>query len=146
MFDPEQFMQQTTESTFETERTLIPPGEYQALIDECSAKVLGEKNSPALGLVLHPINVDQEILDEVPNVEDIKLYHTIWLDISESGGLATGTNKNIALGQLLEAIGKNGKPWSPMDIPGNVVMIDLTHRVNKSSGKPEEQIRAIRAS
>lgn len=137
MFNPEEFMQTQVQDEFETKRSLIPEGEYLVRIDSIEAKTVGAANRPVLSLTLALTNTGDGDLDER------RLWHTIWLDIDERGALMSGSNKNIGLGQLLTALDLNGKPWSPAELNGQVVMIQVAHGLNKSSGELEEKIRRL---
>jgi hypothetical protein len=56
---------------------------------------------------------------------------SLMLDMTESGALAVGTNKNVNLGRLREALGQNvsGRPWSPNMLQGQVARISVKHRL-----------------
>ncbi len=72
----------------------------------------------------------------------------IMLDLNDSGGLATGQNRNIKLGQLRTAIGKNvpGKPYAWGDAVGCPVAITVKHRADKDDAtKLYEDIISFKA-
>ncbi len=137
MFDPQAFMNETVEDTFEEKRTLVPAGEYMTTVEDVEAKTVGEANRPILSIRLRIVN------SEDPEANERLLFHTLWLDITDSGALDTGPNKNIGLGQFLSALGLNGKPWSPGALIGQVVLTQVTHGLNKRSGEMEEKITRI---
>jgi hypothetical protein len=134
MFDPTTFADTTIEDSFEEKRSLIPPGEYMMTLEEVEPRVVGERNLPILSVRLRIVNSGDEEAD------NRVIYHTVWLDMDDAGSLLTGPNKNINLGQLLSALGLNGKPWSPNQLAGNVVLGNLSHTLNKRSGEMEERI------
>ena len=67
-------------------------------------------------LKLKTVITDEDIRNELNVADDRPLYFTIqiFLDLNEQGQLDFGTNRNILLGQLREAIDQNtpGEPWS----------------------------------
>jgi len=137
MFDPDAFMQTTIEDAFEEKRSLIPAGEYMATVENLEAKTVGEANRPIINMRLRLVNTGDE------ETEGRVLYHTLWLDMDERGALMTGPNKNIGLGQFLSALGLNGKPWNPTMFEGQVVLIQVSHGMNKRTGEMEERIPRV---
>lgn len=138
MFDPQAFMQTEVQGEqFDTERTPVEPGEYPVLIEECEAKTLGTDNIPALALRLKIVNTGDD------NLDGKNLYHTIWLDLDERGALMSGANNNIGLGQLLAALDLNGKPWKATQIPGNVVLVQVRHRVDKKTQEVRDYVAQV---
>lgn len=134
MFNPEEFNNTTFEGEFETKRTLVPAGEYTVRIEECTAKQIGEANYPILSMRYALTNTGDEALDER------QIFDTIWLDVTEQGSLERGPDKNIKLGQLLAALGLNGKPWSPAGLVGSPLIVTVTHSQNKKSGEMEARV------
>jgi hypothetical protein len=140
MFNPEEFMQSTFEDEFETSRSLIPNDEYQAVIQEIEAKTVGAESRPVLSVRFALVNSGDEALD------GRVLYHTVWLDMDERGALLRGPDKNIGLGQLLSAVGMNGKSWSPPQLTGQVVLVQVGTRQNKNTGEMLNNITRIAAA
>lgn len=113
-FNPDSFLATETDEATESKYLPIPEGDYQALIDDVSAREA--KDSQIL-------DITYEILDEevkkLMDMDKVTVRQTIFLDI-ENGVLALGGNKNVKLGKLREALKQNtaGKPWSPLMMKG----------------------------
>ena len=128
-FDPDAFMTQTMDQPLETERTLVPPGEYQMMIDDFGRDALetfefeykrgpnaGQQGSMTkLGV---PCLVQDESVKTSLGMDKVVVFKNITLDF-ENGSLAFGKNKNIDLGQLRHAVGQNNPgPWSIGNLRG----------------------------
>lgn len=138
MFNPEEFMNTQQEAEeFDTRRSLVPPGEYTAVLDRIEARTVGEDNKPILSCGYKIINSDVE------GANDRLVFDTVWLDMDANGNLMRGPDKNLKLGQILEAVGLNGKPWSPPMLQGQVVMVHVSSRMNKRSNEEENSISRI---
>lgn len=155
-FDPEKFMNSTVDQPFETERTLCPPGEYKMAIDDFTSEAFdsfefeyrkgeraGEKG------VIHKFNVPIVVLDDKVaahlEMDKVVVYKTINLDLDEDGDLVWGKNKNIALGQLRNAVGQNAKgPWSPSQLRGSKPFVGrVEHRRGKRKDGSEFVIAEV---
>ena len=137
MFNPEEFMNTTTEGEFSTQRELVESGEYSAIVEQLEAKTVGDRNLPIISVRYKLINTGQEGLD------GRIIFDTIWLDVDDAGNLMRGPGKNIRLGQLLEAVGMNGKAWSPGQLQGQPVLVAVGQRQNKRSGEMENTISKV---
>lgn len=76
------------------------------------------------------------------------VYQTIWLDISGSGGLDTSKGKNVGLGKLRDALGQNreGQPWSPGMLVGQVALIRVGHSIDKRDNVTvQAEVKAVAA-
>lgn len=138
MFNPEEFMNtQVSGEEFETKRSLIPAGEYTVTIENLEAKTVGERNLPILSVRYKIVNSDN------PEVNDRAIFDTVWLDVDDNGNLMRGPDKNLKLGQLLEAVGLNGKPWSPGMLQGQVIMVQVTQSFNKRTEEEENRVTRV---
>lgn len=140
MFNPEEFMNTNFDGgeAFETRRTLVPASEYTSMIDKIEAKLVGENDDKPIFSVTHKlVNTGDDALD------GRMLWDTIWLDLDSAGNLERGADKNLRLGQYLESVGLNGKPWSPGMLQGQVVMIKVTQSLNKRTGEEENRITSV---
>ena len=123
-FNPEEFMQTTTEEATSTEYVPIPEGEYNAVIDKVDGRET-QKGSPVMDVTWK--------LD-APDVEDAHekiVRQSIFLDLSEGGALLTGKGQNVQLGRLRAALGQNtpGQAWAPSMLQGNVAVVTVKHRM-----------------
>ena len=139
MFNPEEFMNTQFEAAeFETRRSLIPPGDYTVVIDNLEFATVGDRNLPIIRARYKIVNASE------PELNDRMLFDTIWLDMDEQGkSLLRGPDKNLRLGQLLEACHLNGKPWSPGMLQGQVILVQVGVGVNKRSNEEENTVKRI---
>lgn len=131
MFDEDAFMSSTSEGEMSTEFTPVPVGEYSAVVKKVgtrSGEGEGEKGSWAMLDVTWAI--DDAGVTEITGMDNPSVRQSIFLDITESGGLDYGKGKNIGLGRLREALGQNtGAAWSPSMLEGNVATVLVDHRL-----------------
>jgi len=129
MFDPDQFMNQETDGEMSTDFIPVPEGEFQALISAVNVR----SNSTDKGeFVILDINwtIDDHQVSETTGMENPSVRQSIFLDVTESGGLDLSRGKNIQLGRLRAAVGQNGPgAWSPSQLEGNVAMVRVAHRM-----------------
>lgn len=162
-FDPDTFMHQTVDQPMETEFKLCPAGEYTAMIDDFDSNAFevvefeykkGDRagqpgsftkfNCP---FVINDAKAQQEL-----NRDKVVVTKQMILDFDEQGGLDFGTNKNIDLGRLRDAVGQNAAgPWSFSQLRGaGPVMVKVDHvdfkRRDGSSGKRAEITRVVKIS
>lgn len=142
MFNPDEFMNTSFDSNeeFETKRSLIDANEYDAVIEEIEARLVGDDNKPILSTRLKLVNTGDD------NIDGRNLFHTIWLDMDSQGALQYGKDKNIGLGQLLAAVGLNGKPWNPGMLKGQLIHIKVGQRFNKRTEEMENVVQRITES
>lgn len=123
--------------------TPIPEGEYTGNIIKAE---IGGGGEGAKGPWAR-YDVTVEVTD--PQTGELRgVRGGIMLQLTESGGVAVGPNKNITLGQLRLAIGKNkpGQPFKWEDAIGHIVTILVGHRTDKNDPtKVYEDIKAFKA-
>ncbi len=142
-FDPDTFMSETIDQPLETERTLVPAGEYKARIDDFTRDAFQTidftyKRGPNAGQEGSftkfnvPFVIDDDRVKAELGMDKVVVFQSITLDF-EQGKLAWGKNKNIDLGKLRKAVGQNNAgPWSPGSLRGaGPVMIKVIHREGK---------------
>lgn len=128
-FNPDAFMNSTTTEANSTQYAQVPEGEFQASIDSVTPRTTGT------GKAL--LNVKWKVDDEGVRLEtgmaEPSVFQTIWLDITESGGLDGNKGKNVQLGKLRDALGQNvaGKPWAPGMLVGGLAKIKVKHSIDK---------------
>lgn len=133
-FNPDSFMNASVTDANDTQYVPVPEGEFQATVDKVEAKVVGQDTPRPI------INVTWKTSD--PAVQNVtgraenSVRQTIWLDVTESGGLDFGKGKNIGLGKLREALGQNkpGQSWAPGMLVGGVAKIKVKHSIDKRDG------------
>lgn len=141
-FDPDLFMNTTTTDANDTNFAPVPVGEYQASIKEVKAATAGDK--PVLNVTWA---IDSDEVREETGLASPTVRQTIWLDLTEQGGLDNGKGKNVGLGKLREALGQNtpGKPWSPGLLVGQVAMVQIGHRSGKNPGEVFADVKQVAA-
>lgn len=141
MFDPDTFLDSFTEESNETERVLIPAKVYAAYIEDVGIRH-GEKESgdPWVQLVLKWVIEDADVQAAL-NRDKVVLTDSLFVDLNEDGGIATGVNKNLQLGKLRKATGKNEGRFSPRDLVGARALVDVKHTVNKETGNVREEVK-----
>lgn len=125
-FDPDQFLNTSTDAPMSTEFTPVPEGEYNAVVSKIEARQTSNGKS-ILDVVWA---IDDEIVRKVTGMDNPTCRQTIWLDVTDSGALDISKGKNIGLGRLREALGQN-KPgaWAPSMLIGNVARVLISHRL-----------------
>lgn len=141
-FDPDLFMNAQMEGEMETEYVPVPVDDYFAQITKIALRP-AEKD----GKSFYPMDILWKI--EAPDNElahEQVVKQTIFLDISESGGLSIGRNKNVALGKLRAAIGQNGpQAWSPNALVGAAATIKTKQTIGtgKFEGRVFSEVEAV---
>lgn len=141
VFDPNQFMNQPADpmaTTFEN----IREGEYKMMLDsdiefteiKWNDKNTGEPRSVPM------MRLNCIILDDAEKArlgrDKLTVRCDITLDLKSDGSLDFGTNKNVRLGQLRDALGQNVPGWTPNSLRGAGPLIGkVTHRADKN--KPD---------
>lgn len=143
MFDEEAFLSTTVEGEMSTEFVPVPEGEYNGVIESINLRSgTGEKGDWAVLDVNWTI--DDATVQEVTGMENPKVRQSLFLDITDSGGLDLGKGKNINLGRLREAVGQNGAgAWSPSMLTGNVATIKVEHR--QYDGRTFADVKSVAA-
>lgn len=130
-FNPDSFMNSTSTEANDTQYTPVPEGEFQATIDKVEAKVVGQETPrPILNVTWK--TSDESVKNATGRAEN-SVRQTIWLDVTESGGLDFGKGKNVGLGKLRDALGQNkpGQAWAPGMLVGGVAKIKVKHSIDK---------------
>ena len=132
-FNPDVFLNTEIAESNATAYTPVPEGEFQASIKSIKPRVLTD------GRAVLDVTwiVDDEVARQETGMAEPSVRQTLWLDITESGGLDFGKGKNVGLGRLRDAIGQNqsGKPWAPGMLVGQVARIKVTHSIVKRDGE-----------
>ena len=151
-FDPDAFMSTTIDQPLETERKLVPEGEYlNLMVDDFTSDAFetfsGEyQKGPNIGQQWSmtkfncPVIVNDDKVKQFLNTDKPRVYYTCVLDFDENGQLDFGVNRNLQLGQLRKAVGQNqaGVVWMPSMLRGAGPFAGkLVHRPGKrKDGSP----------
>jgi len=132
MFDPDAFMNTQFSEANETKFVTVPEGEYSAVIDKVEAKPWQSRDGSKSGLRLD-VNwkIDDPAASEATGIANPTVKQGIMLDLTDSGGLATGPGRNINLGRLRDAVNQNkpGSPWNPNMLVGQPARVKVSHRI-----------------
>jgi len=146
MFNPQEFLsQQNTDGKFETQFTPIPAGEYIGLIQKLDAKEQSKPDGSGVWTIVDiQIQIDDARAKDATGLPNPMIKDSLFLDI-ENGKLATGKNKNVALGRYLEAVGANGQPGNPFQhLQGKMVKVQcVVEPDKKDSTKLYTRVKAV---
>lgn len=163
-FDADQFMTETVDQPLETEFKLCPTGEYRAMIDTFTSEAIENfdfeyKRGPQAGQpgsmkkFTCPFVIDDAAAAAILNRDRVIVTKQMILDIDkDTGRLDFGTNKNIELGRIRDAVGQNNPgPWTIGNLRGaGPVMVKVEHvdfeRKDKTKGKRAEVTRVVKIS
>lgn len=141
MFDPDTFLDSFVEEGNETERVLIPAKVYPAYIEEVKMRNGDRDDGTPWVQLLCKWCIEDADAAAALNKDKVVLTDAFFIDLDEDGRIATGTNKNLHLGKLRKAVGKNEGRFSPRDLVGCRAFVDVRHTVNKESGLPREDVK-----
>lgn len=146
-FNAELFLHQELDQANETAYTPVPAGDYQAIISDIALNARDINGREVLILDVKWDIIDDE-LRALQNMQTVIVRQGIFIDI-EGGAIAFGTNKNVALGRLRDALGQNdnGKPWSMADLRGaGPAYIRVAHRENPNNpDNPYTDVKMVSA-
>ena len=128
-FNPEAFMNATFNDSNSTQYEQVPEGEFQAVIDTVTPRTTGTGKA----LLSVRWKVDDEGVRNQTGMAEPSVFQTVWLDVTEQGGLDFGKGKNVQLGKLRDALNQNaaGKPWAPGMLVGGIAKIRVKHSIDK---------------
>ena len=132
-FNPDTFLNTEITESNATAYIPVPEGEFIGSIKNLKPRVLTD------GRAVLDLNwtIDNDTAREATGMAEPSVRQTIWLDLSENGGLDFGKGKNIGLGRLRDALGQNetGKPWQPGMLVGGVAKVKVAHSIDKRDGE-----------
>ena len=131
-FSPEAFMASQYTEANETTFKAVPEGDFPAVIKKVECNSWQSKDGIKSGLKLDLTwMIDDESVKASTGMAEPTVKQSIMLDLTESGAMAVGTNKNVNLGRLRDAVNQNasGRPWSPAMLQGQVARVAVKHRL-----------------
>ena len=140
-FDASNFLQQTVEEPLADEPTLIPPGEYEAVIDKVGARAPRDNDSGV------NVSLSWEITDDALRTSlgrpKVIVPQFMFVELDEHGRIATGGDKNWRLGQVKAAVGQNSSgPWQINMLQGaGPAVIRVVH--NTYQGNTSAQVDRV---
>lgn len=132
-FDEEAFLHEVQGEVFETEYSPVPEGEFTMQVKQGTSKVIsgtGKDGNPYKMYTARAV-IDSAEARAATNLEAPTARIRFFLDLSESGSLASGKNKNVTLGRLLKATGNDKQGWSYAAIEGVPFTGQVVHKADK---------------
>jgi hypothetical protein len=134
MFDPNQFLDQQFTESNDTVAIPVPVGEFLAVCSEIKVRPWQKKDDPSVGgLALDLVwDIDDQNVKQILGRDKVTVKQGIMLDLTESGSIDMGKGKNIGLGRLREATGKNtpGQAFAFSMLVGTMAKVKVEHRVS----------------
>jgi len=132
-FNPDTFLQASVQGANDTVVIPVPEGEFFGIIDKVDARQWQSKDGTKSG-----VSLDVTWFVEDPDVkaalgrDTVTVRQGIMLDLTAAGGIDTSAGKNVGLGRLREAIGKNDpkEAFSFSMLPGMSAKIVVKHRID----------------
>lgn len=126
-FNPDTFLNTTVTDPNATSFAPIPEGEYTASIKDIKSRTT-TNGSAILDLTW---TIDDAAVEAATGMKNPTVRQSIFLDITEQGGLDVAKGKNVQLGRVREALGQNtaGRPWQPGMLIGGVARVTVKHRM-----------------
>lgn len=134
-FDADSFLQSSVSDSNSTALIPCPIGEYQGIISKITPRQWQSKDGTQSGVALDVFWLAEDANVKAVCVRDeVIVKQGIMLDTTPQGGLDMSVGKNVALGRLREAVGKNtpGESFSFAMLPGLAAKISVTHREDKN--------------
>lgn len=134
-FNAEQFLNNATKESFQTQMEVCPEGEYQALVSEVGFEEVTFKRGDRAGQTGYKMTINWLIADPAVEAQlgrQPKVRQDFFLDLTADGSLDSGKNKNITLGKVREALKQNapGQPWAPTMMKGQFAVVRVKHRMD----------------
>lgn len=120
-FDEEAFLHEVQGEVFETEYSPVPEGDFTMQVKQGSTKIVNGqgKDGRPYRLYTSRVVIDSPEARAATNLEAPTARVRFFLDLNEAGtALASGKNKNVALGRLLKATGNDKAGWTYAAIEG----------------------------
>lgn len=152
VFNPEQFISTVVDSAGSTQYFPSPVGDWPGQVTRIDGRRIASKQEKTLGQEYTLLEVTWELLsEEVRKATDLlhpSARQSLFLDLTPSGGLDFGRNKNVPLSRLREAVGQNksGRPWAPSHLMGQTALVHVEHDVNKDTGEPRAIVTRVAKS
>lgn len=131
-FDAQSFLDAAVSGTNDTKLIPVPVGEYQAFIDKVEPRPWQSKDGSKSGIALDVFwSIEDQDVKSFLGRDTVTVKQGIMLDLTSEGKLDMSKGKNIGLGRLREAVGKNDhNQFSFSMLPGCFGKVSVSHRVN----------------
>lgn len=131
-FDAQSFLDSAISTSNSTKITPVPIGEYPAIIEKVIPRQWQSKDGTQTGVALDIFwMIEDEGVKAALGRTNVTAKQGVMLDLLPSGALDTAEGKNVQLGRLREAVGKNreGEVFSFSMLPGMAAKVSISHRV-----------------
>lgn len=131
-FDAQSFLDSAVTGSNDTKIIPVPEGEYLGVIEKVGASQWQSKDGTKTGLKLEVLwLVEDANVKAYLNRDTVTVRQDIMLDTTEAGALDMSAGRNIGLGRLREAVGRNveGSAFSFSMLPGMSAKIAIKHRI-----------------
>lgn len=131
-FDPNKFLESSISGANSTKVIPCPIGEFQGVIEKIAPRQWQSKDGTQTGVALDVFwLVEDAGVKEQLKRDTVVVKQGIMLDLTPSGELDTSEGKNVGLGRLREAVGKNdpNELFTFTMLPGLMGKIKVGHRV-----------------
>lgn len=134
-FDADSFLAAAISGSNSTALLPCPVGEYQAIISKIQPRQWQSKDGTMSGIALDVFWLIEDAgAKQACGRDEIVVKQGLMLDTGPHGGLDMSEGKNVVLGRLREAVGKNapGEPFSFAMLPGLMAKVSVQHRADKN--------------
>jgi hypothetical protein len=145
-FDANSFLESSVSGSNDTLLIPVPVGEYMAVISKISPRQWQSKNGATTGVALDVFwsIEDSQVKSELGR-DEVICKQGIMLDTNSQGELDMSKGKNIGLGRLREAVGKNntGELFSFSMLPGMSARVSVKHRDGQNEGEVFAEVKGV---
>jgi hypothetical protein len=152
-FDPNAFLS-TPSDPSPTTYEVTPEGEYQMMLDSDPKtlevkKIEGVSQRTGEPYLFYQLELNCILIGQAAEAAKVKLGRKelsarlrINLDFDDSGRLSSQPNRNVALGQLRDAVGQNKPGWTPQQLLGaGPFMGRIRHQASRTN--PEQKFAEV---
>ena len=132
-FDAQAFLDSAVTSSLDTVVIPVPVGEYMGIVEKVLPRQWQSKDGTQTGIALDVFWIVEDANVKAHLGRDtVMCKQGIMLDTTTTGALDTSKGKNVGLGRLREAVGKNsdGEAFTFSMLPGLAARISVSHRVD----------------
>jgi len=131
-FDAQSFLDSSVSGSNDTVVIPVPVGEYMGIIEKVLPRQWQSKDGTTSGVALDLFwLVEDDNVKQYLGRDTVSCKQGIMLDLTPAGAVDMAKGKNIGLGRLREAVGKNDDgPFSFAMLPGLSAKISVQHRVS----------------
>lgn len=134
MFDADAFLQTEVTGALDTRLIPVPEGDFLGQCTEVKPRQITTKNGDERVLVDLTWEVLSDEAKKATGRDKPTVRQTIFLDLTDEGGLDFSKGKNIQLGRVREAVGQNDpkRKWSMMMLMNTQATLLIGHRADEN--------------